>query len=186
MVCSIIVLSGTVDHLRHARGGSRAPALLPATMSTFTSEPGTRLGGRYRLEDRLAAASGWGALEGDGENPRPALRGIFFAAGVRIVSEAASAIAGAHAAGIAHLCLQPEAVRSTTGGGLKLTGLGIDAALAGITADDPELTDTWGLGSLLYAALTGMWPEQDHPYLPAAPLSDGQPRRPRQVRAGVP
>src|ERR1700692_3265262 len=30
-------------------------------MSTYTSEPGTRLGGRYRLEDRIAAASGWAA-----------------------------------------------------------------------------------------------------------------------------
>jgi len=216
-------------------------------MSTFTSEPGTRLGGRYRLEDRLAAASGWAAWKAIDEILARPVSVITFAAGfprlqqvvtaaraasrltdtrltqvfdvedswdhpyivlewpvgdtlsdlladgtidtasgVRIVSEAASAIAGAHAAGIAHLCLQPEAVRWTGSGGLKLTGLGIDAALAGITVDDPELTDTRGLGSLLYAALTGMWPEQDHPYLPAAPLSDGQPRRPRQVRAGVP
>jgi hypothetical protein len=216
-------------------------------MSTFTSEPGTRLGGRYRLEDRLAAASGWAAWKAIDEILARPVSVITFAAGfprlqevvtaaraasrltdtrltqvfdvedswdhpyivlewpvgdtlcdlladgtidaasgVRIVSEAASAIAGAHAAGIAHLCLQPEAVRWTSGGGLKLTGLGIDAALAGITVDDPELTDTKGLGSLLYAALTGMWPEQDHPYLPAAPLSDGLPRRPRQVRAGVP
>ena len=30
-------------------------------MSTFISEPGTRLGGRYRLEDRIAAADGWAA-----------------------------------------------------------------------------------------------------------------------------
>ena len=30
-------------------------------MSTFISEPGTRLGGRYRLEDRTAAAGGWAA-----------------------------------------------------------------------------------------------------------------------------
>jgi hypothetical protein len=216
-------------------------------MSTFTSEPGTRLGGRYRLEDRLAASGGWSAWKAIDEILARPVSVITFAsgfprlqevvtaaraasrltdtrltqvfdvedswehpyvvlewpvgdtltdllvsgqleapAGVRIVSEVASAIAGAHGAGIAHLCLQPEAVRWTTGGGLKLTGLGIDAALAGISADDPELTDTRGLGSLLYAVLTGMWPGSDHPYLPAAPLSDGQPRRPRQVRAGVP
>lgn len=216
-------------------------------MSTFTSEPGTRLGGRYRLEDRLAASGGWSAwkaideilarpvsvitfapgfprlqqvvtaaraasrltdtrltqvfdVEDSWEHPYIVLEWpvgdtltdllaagkIEAPAGVRIVSEVATAIAGAHAAGIAHLCLQPEAVRWTAGGGLKLTGLGIDAALAGITADDPELTDTMGLGSLLYAVLTGMWPGSDHPYLPAAPLADGQPRRPRQVRAGVP
>jgi serine/threonine protein kinase len=30
-------------------------------MTIYTSEPGTRLGGRYRLEDRIAAGSGWDA-----------------------------------------------------------------------------------------------------------------------------
>jgi len=30
-------------------------------MSTFISEPGTRLGGRYRLEDRVNASGGWAA-----------------------------------------------------------------------------------------------------------------------------
>jgi hypothetical protein len=216
-------------------------------LSTFISEPGTRLGGRYRLEDRLAAAGGWSAWKAIDEilarpvsvitfaNGFPRLQQVVTAAraasrltdtrltqvfdvedswdhayivlewpvgdtladmlatgtlepaaGARIVAETASAISGAHAAGLAHLCLQPEAVRWTTGGGVKVTGLGIDAALAGITADDPELTDTIGLGSLLYAALTGLWPGADHPDLPPAPLSDGRPRRPRQVRAGVP
>jgi hypothetical protein len=217
-------------------------------MSTFTSEPGTRLGGRYRLEDRIAASGGWAAwkaideilarpvsvitfapgfprlqqvitaaraasrltdtrltqvfdVEDSWEHPYIVLEWpvgdtltdlladgrIEASTGVRIVSEVAGAIAGAHAAGLAHLCLQPEAVRWTAAGDLKLTGLGIDSALGGITADDPELTDTRGLGCLLYAVLTGMWPGPDHPYLPAAPESDdGQPRRPRQVRAGVP
>jgi hypothetical protein len=216
-------------------------------MSTFTSEPGTRLGGRYRLEDRLAAAGGWSAWKAIDEILARPVSVITFAsgfprleqvvtaaraasrltdtrltqvfdvedswdhpyivlewpvgetladmlageqlepaAGARIVAEASSAIAAAHAAGLAHLCLQPEAVRWTASGGVKVTGLGIDAALAGITADDPELTDTIGLGSLLYAALTGMWPGADHPDLPPAPMSEGRPRRPRQVRAGVP
>jgi hypothetical protein len=216
-------------------------------MSTFISEPGTRLGGRYRLEDRLAAAGGWSAWKAIDEilarpvsvitfvSGFPRLGQVVTAAraasrltdtritqvfdvedswdhpyivlewpvgetladilaadsiepviGARIVSEAAAAITAAHAAGLAHLCLQPEAVRWTAGGGVKVTGLGIDAALAGITADDPELTDTVGLGSLLYAALTGMWPGADHPDLPPAPMFDGRPRRPRQVRAGLP
>jgi hypothetical protein len=216
-------------------------------MSTFTSEPGTRLGGRYRLEDRLAAAGGWSAwkaideilarpvsvitfasgfprleqvvtaaraasrlsdtrltqvfdVEDSWDHPYIVLEwpvgdtladmlaadSVDPAAGARIVAEAASAITAAHAAGLAHLCLQPEAVRWTASGGVKVTGLGIDAALAGITADDPELTDTIGLGSLLYAALTGMWPGADHPDLPPAPMFDGRPRRPRQVLAGLP
>ncbi|HTX85398.1 MAG TPA: protein kinase family protein [Streptosporangiaceae bacterium] len=216
-------------------------------MSTFTSEPGVRLGGRYRLEDRLAAAGGWSAWKAIDEILARPVSVITFAsgfprleqavtaaraasrltdtrltqvfdvedswehayivlewpvgdtltdlvaagsvepeAGARIVAETAAALSGAHAAGLAHLCLRPDTVRWTPGGGVKVTGLGIDAALSGVTADDPELADTRGLGQLLYTALTGLWPGPDYPELPPAPESDGQPRRPRQVRAGVP
>ena len=216
-------------------------------MSTFTSDPGTRLGGRYRLEDRLAAAAGWSAWKAIDEILARPVSVITFAAGfprleqvvtaaraasrltdtrltqvfdveddwdhgyivlewpvgdtlgdllaagsmepataARIVAEAASALSGAHAAGLAHLCLRPDAVRWTSGGGVKVTGLGIDAALTGMSAEDPELADTRGLGQLLYAALTGLWPGPDGTGLPPAPESDGYPRRPRQVRAGVP
>lgn len=216
-------------------------------MSTFTSEPGIRLGGRYRLEDRLAAATGWAAWKAIDEILARPVSVITFAtgfprleqvvtaaraasrltdtrltqvfdvedslerayivlewpsgetltdlvapgtldpaAGARIVAEVASALSGAHAAGLAHLCLRPDTVRWTPGGGVKVTGLGIDAALTGTTAEDPQLADTHGLGELLYAALTGMWPGPDYSALPPAPEADGQPRRPRQVRAGVP
>src|SRR5215469_8051226 len=216
-------------------------------MSTFTSEPGVRLGGRYRLEDRLAAAGGWSAWKAIDEILARPVSVITFAAGfprleqavtaaraasrltdtrltqvfdvedswehayivlewpvgdtladlvasdqiepeagARIVADAAAALSGAHAAGLAHLCLRPDSVRWTPGGGVKVTGLGIDAALSGATADDPELADTRALGQLLYAALTGLWPGPDYPELPPAPEADGQPRRPRQVRAGVP
>lgn len=216
-------------------------------MSTYISEPGTRLGGRYRLEDRLAAAGGWSAWKAIDEilarpvslitfaSGFPRLAQVVTAAraasrltdtritqvfdvedtwdrayivlewpvgetlgdmiaagtlepatGARIVAETAAALARSHAAGLAHLCLQPEAVRWTASGGLKITGLGIDAALAGVSSDDPELADTRGLGSLLYAALTGSWPGPEHPDLPPAPMADGRPLRPRQVRAGIP
>ena len=50
-------------------------------MSTFTSEPGTRLGGRYRLEDRLAAASGWSAWKAIDEILARPVSVITFAAG---------------------------------------------------------------------------------------------------------
>jgi hypothetical protein len=216
-------------------------------MSTYTSEPGTRLGGRYRLEDRVAATSGWSAWKAIDEILARPVSVITFAAGfprfeqvvtaaraasrltdtrlmqvfdvedswdhgyvvlewpvgetladmlsagpidpvtgARIIAEAASALSGAHAAGLTHLCLRPDAVRWTAGGGVKITGLGIEAALEGITAEDPELADTQGLGQLLYAELTGLWPGAEYPGLPSAPTSEGQPRRPRQVRAGVP
>jgi hypothetical protein len=107
-------------------------------------------------------------------------------AAARIVAEAAAALSGAHAAGLAHLCLRPDAIRWTAGGGVKVTGLGIDAALSDVTADDPELADTYGLGQLLYAALTGLWPGPDSPELAPAPRPDGELARPASVRAGVP
>ncbi len=216
-------------------------------MSTYTSEPGTRLGGRYRLEDRVAAAAGWAAWKAIDEILAravtvftlapgfPRIREVVTAAraasrlndarlaqvfdveddwdrayivmewavgdtlddlltagpldprrGALIVAEAAGALSIAHAAGLAHLCLTPESLRWTSGGGVKVVGLGIGAALAGTTAEDPALADTRGLGRLLYAALTGHWPGPDYPALPSAPVADGRPRSPRQVRAGVP
>jgi hypothetical protein len=106
--------------------------------------------------------------------------------GVTLITEASQALAGAHAAGLAHLCLTPGSLRWTPGGGVKLIGLGIDAALADITADDPALADTQGLGRLLYATLTGHWAGIENTSLPPAPMADGVPRSPRQVRAGVP
>jgi hypothetical protein len=216
-------------------------------VSTFTSEPGTRLGGRYRLEDRVAAAAGWAAWKAIDETLAravtvltfapgfPRLREVVTAAraasrlndsrfaqvfdveddwdhayivtewaggdslgdmlapgpldaarGARIVAEAAEAMSAAHAAGLAHLCLAPDSLRWTPGGGVKITGLGINAALTGASAEDPALADTRRLGMLLYAALTGHWPGPDCPTLPPAPLADGLPCTPRQVRAGVP
>jgi hypothetical protein len=216
-------------------------------VSTFTSEPGTRLGGRYRLEDRIAAAAGWAAWKAIDETLAravsvltfapgfPLLREVVTAAraasrlndprfaqvfdveddwdhayivmewaagdtlddlltpgpldparGARIIAEAAQAMSAAHAAGLAHLCMTPDSLRWTPGGGVKITGLGIDAALSGATAEDPALADTYRLGMLLYAALTGHWPGPDCPTLPPAPLADGLPCSPRQVRAGVP
>src|SRR5207248_2259601 len=106
--------------------------------------------------------------------------------GTEIIEQGAEALASAHAAGVAHLCLTPGSLRWTAQGGVKVTGVGIDAALAGATADDPALADTYGLARLLYAALTAHWPGDEWPSLPPAPVVDGHPRSPRQVRAGVP
>src|SRR5438034_5326829 len=217
-------------------------------MSTVISEPGTRLGGRYRLEDRISASGGWSAWKAIDETLARPVTVLTFASGfprirevvtaaraasrltdarlaqvfdveenwdqayvvmewvagdslhdmladgplepgqsAEIIAEGAEALASAHAAGVAHLCLTPGSLRWTNGGGVKVVGLGIDAALSGTTSDDPALTDTWGLGKLLYAALTAHWPGEGWPALPPAPQSpDGRPCSPRQVRAGVP
>jgi serine/threonine protein kinase len=236
-------------------------------MSTYTSEPGTRLAGRYRLVDQVNEGPGWTYWKATDEALARFVSVLTFANGfpritetvtaARAVSrlgdprfaqvfdvedgeeqayvvlewvaaaslldmlsegpldppraaalavEAARAMAAAHAIGLAHLRLDPASLHWTAAGGVKIAGLGIDAALAGpgptgsgLAADggaeDPQLTDTRDLARLLYAALTGYWPARpgsDGPagpapgLLPPAPENGGAPCTPRQVSADIP
>jgi serine/threonine protein kinase len=241
-------------------------------MSTYTSEPGTRLAGRYLLVDQAIGGTDWTYWKAIDEILARSVTVLTFAAGfdrvaevvtaaraasrlndprfsqvfdvedahdsayvvlewvaseslldmlsdgpldppraVSLLSEAAQALAAAHAMGLAHLHLDAACVHWTPRGGIKITGLGIAAALAGSAqasadgAEDPELADTRGLARLLYAALTGYWPEpagyprasgpdqalapgpdRGPAALPPAPLADGMPCTPRQVSADVP
>jgi serine/threonine protein kinase len=223
-------------------------------MSTYTSEPGTRLAGRYRLVDQVRAGAGWTYWKATDETLARSVTVLTFATGfprvaetvaaaraasrlgdprfsqvfdvedadefayvvlewvaaeslldmlsegpldppraALMMAEAARAIAVAHDTGLAHLRLDPACLHWTPGGGVKIAGLGIEAALTGPDgADDPELTDTRDLARLLYAALTGYWPGYWGPagtapgLLPPAPENDGGPCAPRQVSAGVP
>jgi hypothetical protein len=259
-------------------------------MSTYTSEPGTLLAGRYRLVDQTSLGTGWAFWKATDEPLARFVTVLTFASGfpriteavsaaraasrlgdprfsqvfdvedigelayvvlewvagaslldmladgpldapiaVSLLCEAAQAIAAAHAGGLAHLRLNPACLHWTRGSGVKITGLGIDAVLAGLPPvaagtgpgdgqsaengpeDGPsaELTDTRDLARLLYAALTGYWPDPagsggaatpadpqgadpggadplGWAGLPAAPEADGVPRTPRQVSAAVP
>jgi hypothetical protein len=111
-----------------------------------------------------------------------------------MIADAADAVAVAHRAGRPHLRLTPRALRWHPGSGLKITGLGLDAALCGPQdpgAPDPMTADTVALARMLYAMLTGYWPgDETASYastaLPAAPRHKGRVCTPRQVRAGVP
>lgn len=221
-------------------------------MSTYTSEPGTRLAGRYRLVDQTSAGTGWTYWKATDETLARPVTVLTFAPGfprisetataaraasrlndprfgqvfdvedgeemayvvlewvrgetlvdmlaegpldprkaATLIAEAAQAMAAAHRNGQAHLRLEPSCVHWTPGGGVKISGLGIDAALAGSelvgNSEDPDLTDARDLGRLLYAALTGYWPGPAIDTLPQAPAdSAGDPCTPRQVAAGVP
>jgi len=103
-----------------------------------------------------------------------------------MIADAADALAVAHRAGRPHLCLGARSLRWDTNSGLKITGLGIDAALSGTNAADPAAADTLALARMLYALLTGCWPGDEPTALPAAPRHKGRVYTPRQVRAGVP
>lgn len=103
-----------------------------------------------------------------------------------MIADAADALAVAHEAGRPHLCLSPRSLRWDNASGLKITGLGIDAALSGASADDPGAADAAALAQMLYALLTGFWPGEEATAIPPAPRHGGHVYSPRQVRAGVP
>ena len=79
-----------------------------------------------------------------------------------IVGEAAAALRIAHARGVHHTALRPEAVR-VDGHEVRVTGLGLDGGLAsGDTLDgEPTQLDAQGLVAVLYYAMTARWPGQD-------------------------
>jgi serine/threonine protein kinase len=232
-------------------------------MSTYTSEPGTLLAGRYRLVDQTSVGTGWAFWKATDEPLARFVTVLTFASGfpriteaitavraasrlgdprfsqvfdvedagelayvvlewvageslldmladgpldapaaVSLLCEAAQAIAVAHAGGLAHLRLNPACLHWTRGSGVKITGLGIDAVLAGLPpvaagngpedGQSPELTDTRDLARLLYAALTGYWPGSLEPAEPGdaaepadPPGADPQGADPRG-RAGLP
>jgi putative peptidoglycan lipid II flippase len=82
--------------------------------------------------------------------------------------------------------LRPSSVVITPDGRVKIAGLATEAAMHGVHVADPAAVDATGIGSLLYAALTGRWPGGPGHGLPAAPHIDGRVASPRQVRPGVP
>ena len=102
----------------------------------------------------------------------------------RMIAEAADALAVAHKAGLAHLCLSPASLWCGPGGEVTVTGLGILAALTGAQDGDPGLADTRGLARVLYAALTGYWPGGRIGHAPAraAPGRPNSPARPAPAR----
>jgi hypothetical protein len=105
---------------------------------------------------------------------------------LNMITEAAEAMAIAHAAGLSHLRLRPDTVLLTPSGQVKIVGLCVEAALHGTTVPDAAGGDAKGLGRVLYSALTARWPEGEAFGLQAAPFEHGAICTPRQVRAGVP
>ncbi|MFE6968116.1 hypothetical protein [Isoptericola sp. NPDC057653] len=89
-----------------------------------------------------------------------------------VVGEAAAALEAAGQRGVHHLALRPEAVR-VDGHRVVVTGLGIDAALAGVDGGRTTVgaaaaaADARDLVALAYYALTARWPGDslDEPWI---------------------
>src|SRR5580704_18838233 len=60
-------------------------------MSTFIAEPGNRLGGRYRLEDRVNASAGWSAWKAIDETLARPVTVLTFAPGFPRIDEVVTA-----------------------------------------------------------------------------------------------
>src|SRR5215472_12905772 len=60
-------------------------------MSTYTSEPGTRLAGRYRLVDQVAAGNGWTLWKAMDETLARPVSVLTFAPGFPRISEVVTA-----------------------------------------------------------------------------------------------
>lgn len=105
----------------------------------------------------------------------------------QLASQVSQAMAAAHREGLAHLRLTPGAVLRTGTDQYRIRGLAVNAALRGITADNPERVDTESIGALLYASLTQRWPYEQDAYglSGVAGLAGGTLLPPDQVRAGV-
>jgi eukaryotic-like serine/threonine-protein kinase len=81
--------------------------------------------------------------------------------------QASEALAAAHTAGLPHLRLTPRSLVWCRFGGVRILGLGVDAAVERIKVDDPELVDTRALSRLLCAALSGRYRENGSPQRPS-------------------
>ena len=115
---------------------------------------------------------------------------------VELIRTVACGLAAAAAAGVGHGRLHPDNVLVRAGVPI-VTDLAVAAAVTVGVSPTPGV-DARGLGALLYAALTGTWPDGAAYGLAGAPrtgatgatastgTTGAAPRSPRQVRAGVP
>nr|WP_306239527.1 murein biosynthesis integral membrane protein MurJ [Ornithinimicrobium cryptoxanthini] len=108
----------------------------------------------------------------------------------RIVGEAAIGLESARRRGLHHLYLNPHSVLRTRDGSVKVSGVGVTAAIEqadDIGAREASLIDTADLVSLLYTGLTARWPGDEMEGLPSARrLADGSLPAPSEVASGVP
>ncbi len=107
----------------------------------------------------------------------------------RIVGEVAQGLRGAAARGLHHLRLTPRSVIITYDNTIKIAGVAVEAAAAGL---DPTVTatanrtDALGLIGLLYAGLTGRWPLGDPGFAPAPRTQAGGPIAPAELVPDIP
>jgi eukaryotic-like serine/threonine-protein kinase len=175
-------------HVAEALDSARRAALVTDPRLTRVLDVGSEDGIAYVVTEPFVGTTLTDLVAGGVVDPRQARA---------IVGEAASALEAARDRGVHHLAVRPDAVR-VDGGRVVVTGLGLDAGVAGQDQHDPERTsrlDAVALVALFYYATTARWPGPSldvpwisdaaiHP-LPALRSGDGV-LAPSAVRADVP
>lgn len=98
----------------------------------------------------------------------------------------ANTLVHAHSLNVYHRRLRPHNVIFSPGQEVRLAGFGVDSALLGPDSTDGVAQDIKGVGQLLFAMITGMWPLGSVDSLPAALGDSGTGLvLPSQVHGGV-
>lgn len=175
--------------------GAVGPALDAARRAALVSDPrlvrvldvGTHDGLGYVVCEQVTGPS-LAQLAARGPLPPDQARAV--------LGEVASALEIARRRGVHHLALRPSVLHVNRDGRVQVAGLALDATLLGVASGDARMTsrtDAVGLVRLLYAALTGRWPDDarlgplgDVHRLPSAPLDGDVPVAPADLVPGVP
>lgn len=96
----------------------------------------------------------------------------------------ATALARAHERNIAHGRLRPHNIVVSSSDEVRLAGFGIDRSFLGQDDSNAVRADIYGVGNLLFAMVTGMWPHGSTDGLPGAP-SHGTHMTPSTLRPGI-
>ncbi|CAN5517715.1 hypothetical protein BH23ACT6_BH23ACT6_22690 [soil metagenome] len=182
---AVTVLPATGEHeaVAHAvLDGARRTAGVDDPRLVRVLDVGLEDGVCWIVEEGLSEAVSLATLVADQPLPAEEAR--------RIVGESASGLESARRRGLHHLYLNPHAVLRTSEGSVKISGVGVAAAMEQveeISAAEASVIDTGDLLALLYTGLTGRWPGEDIEALrPARRLADGTLPAPSEVVAGVP
>ncbi|MGB3685205.1 MAG: murein biosynthesis integral membrane protein MurJ [Ornithinimicrobium sp.] len=182
---AVTVLPATGEHEAVAYAvldGARRTAGVDDPRLVRVLDVGVEEGVCWIVEEGLSEAVSLATLVADQPLPAEEAR--------RIVGESASGLESARRRGLHHLYLNPHAVLRTSEGSVKISGVGVAAAIEQteeISAAEASVIDTGDLLALLYTGLTGRWPGEEIEALrPARRLADGTLPAPSEVVSGVP
>ena len=109
---------------------------------------------------------------------------------LEVIGEVSRTLAKCAQSNVAHGRLRPTCLLWTEAGEVRIRGLAVDAALFGPIDPAAPDADVDGLGSLLYAMVTGRWPaltiDPQTVHIPLAPATGRTVPMPSRVRAGIP